>query len=83
MNVEIANGKYTVVQDNTGRVIALRYNEPWRDCSGNKLILALAQEVEFLREKIKLAENCLVCWPIADPTEVIENTLQILEQAQE
>lgn len=42
--------KYEVVQEADGRLHALRNGEAWRDCVGDKLVLALAAEVERLRE---------------------------------
>lgn len=57
LKVTVYNGKYTVVQEPNGRVHALRYGEPWRDCVGDGLILALAQEIESLREQIKSTNN--------------------------
>lgn len=50
--VTVADGKYTVKQDASGRLIALRYGEPWRDCVGDGLICALAYEVDSLREQL-------------------------------
>ncbi len=50
--VSVYDGKYTVIQNASGAVRALRYGEEWRDCCGDGLILALAQEVEELREKL-------------------------------
>lgn len=50
--VTVYDGKYTVIQEADGRLHALCYGEHWRDCSGDNLILALAQEVESLRERI-------------------------------
>ncbi len=52
LRVEVADGKYTVVQDKKGRLTCLRYNEPWRDCVGDNLIHALAAEVQELRDKL-------------------------------
>jgi predicted HAD superfamily Cof-like phosphohydrolase len=49
LNVTVYDGKYTVIQDEQGRTRALRYGEEWRDCIGDGLILALAQEVDILR----------------------------------
>lgn len=57
MRVTVQDGKYTVIMENDGRLHALRHGEPWRDCVGDKLILALAQEVETLREKVKELTN--------------------------
>jgi ubiquinone biosynthesis protein UbiJ len=53
VEVSVEDGKYTVIQKSTGRVIALRYGEEWRDCVGDGLILALAQEVQELRAEKK------------------------------
>jgi len=50
LSVTVYNGKYTVIQEANGAVRALRYNEEWRDCCGDGLILALAQEVDTLRQ---------------------------------
>lgn len=50
VGVTVENGKYTVKQDADGRLTALRYGEPWRDCCGDGLIYALAAEVESLRD---------------------------------
>jgi len=79
MRVDLQNGKYTVIQEPSGRLHCLRYGEPWRDCTGDGLIYSLAAEVEALRERIKAASNFLVCVAIADWQEVVNNTLKILE----
>ncbi len=50
--VTVGDGKYTVQQDATGRLTALRYGKPWRDCCGDGLIYTLAAEVETLREEL-------------------------------
>lgn len=52
LRVDVADGKYTVVQDHTGRLTALRYGQPWRDCVGDGLILALAYELEEARAQL-------------------------------
>jgi hypothetical protein len=55
LRVEVdMHGKYTVVQDETGRVRVLRYGEEWRDATGDGVILALAQNVE--RQDKRIAE---------------------------
>lgn len=51
--VTVGDGKYTVKQDASGRLTALRYGEPWRDCVGDGLICALAYEVDSLRERLQ------------------------------
>ncbi len=57
LQVEVYDGKYTVVQDKAGNVKAFRYGVLWRDCCGDGLILALAQEVRSLREELSLIAN--------------------------
>ena len=47
--IELDDGKYTVCHEDGANLRALRYGEPWRDCCGDGLILALAQEVERLQ----------------------------------
>jgi len=60
LSVTVYNGKYTVVQDHKGALRALRYDEEWRDCCGDGLILALAQEVDELRKLVKLARDIYI-----------------------
>lgn len=62
MRVTVANGKYTVVMEEGGRLHALRHGEEWRDCCGDKLIYCLASELEDARAEVaalkkKLAEG--------------------------
>ncbi len=49
--ITIENGKYTVIQEKTGNLKALRYGKEWRDCCGDGLIYALASEIETLRKE--------------------------------
>ena len=63
----------------SGRLKALRYGKEWRDLCGDNLVYYLALELQEAREKIESAKNCLVCASISEPIEVIENTLNILE----
>lgn len=51
--VSVCDGKYTVVQEKAGSLKALRYGEPWRDCTGDNLIYYLAVELDELRRKNK------------------------------
>lgn len=52
VNVTVGEGKYTVILAENGGLRALRYGQEWRDCCGDGLILALAHEVESLREEV-------------------------------
>ena len=51
LSVTVSDGKYTVIQDING-LYALRYGEEWRELTGDGLILALAMEVQELRDKL-------------------------------
>ncbi len=57
LNVSVIKGKYTVIQYENGEVHVLRYGEKWRDCVGDGLILALAQEIEDLRFRLEGLEK--------------------------
>jgi hypothetical protein len=49
MTINLENNKYTINITNDGKIEVLRYDEPWRDCTGDKLILALIHEVDYWR----------------------------------
>ena len=51
--IELLDGKYTVVNEleEGGGFRALRYGEEWRNLNGDNLVLAMAYEIEELREK--------------------------------
>jgi len=51
--VTVADGKYTLQHFENGGARALRYGEPWRDCVGDNLVIALGMELSEAREKIK------------------------------
>lgn len=55
LRISVDNGKYTVVQDHTGKLFALRDGEFWRDCVGDNLIYWLAAELYSAREDLKNA----------------------------
>ena len=51
--IDVNNKKYTVVFDeDTGRLSAERYGEPWRDLTGDHLVYNLAMDLQEAREKI-------------------------------
>ncbi len=52
LSVSVEGGKYTVVMTADGHLRALRHGEEWRSLSGDKLILALAHEVDDLRLRL-------------------------------
>lgn len=47
-SIELAGGKYTVQHDHGTNLKALRHGEPWRDLTGDGLVLAMAQRIEEL-----------------------------------
>lgn len=49
--IELEGGKYTIIHENGCNLRALRYGEEWRNLIGDNLVLAMAQEIEELREK--------------------------------
>ena len=53
LEITVGDGKYTVVQTPDGRLAARRNGEPWRDLTGDKLVLCLAQELEVARAEIR------------------------------
>ena len=57
INVSICDGKYTIIQDASGRTKLLRYGEPWRWVTGDNVILGAAYEIEKLQERIKQLED--------------------------
>ena len=59
MNVTISDGKYTVIipEKPGDKLHVLRYGEPWRDCVGDNVILALASELEEAREENKFLKS--------------------------
>ena len=57
VKVNICDGKYTIIQDASGRTNVLRYGESWRDATGDNVVLGAAYEIEKLQERIKQLED--------------------------
>lgn len=56
VELELDGGKYKIILSGA-RFEALRYGEPWRDLTGDNLVLFLTHEIESLRQQfIKLKE---------------------------
>lgn len=53
------NGEYTIREKPNGCLEALRYGEPWRDLTGDNLILALADRMEAFDELLIAAQRAL------------------------
>lgn len=52
-SITVYDGKYTIKHENGRNLRAERYGEPWRDLTGDGLILAMAYEIEELREAVQ------------------------------
>jgi len=61
IRIELLDGKYTVVNEleEGGGFRALRYGKEWRNLAGDNLVLAMAYEIEELREKLAETEDML------------------------
>lgn len=59
IKVSICDGKYTIIQDASGRTNVLRYGESWRDVTGDNVILGAAYEIEKLQARIQRLEEAL------------------------
>ena len=57
VKVSICDGKYTIIQDASGRTSVLRHGEEWRDSTGDNVILGAAYEIQKLHDRIKRLEE--------------------------
>ena len=57
VKVNICDGKYTIIQDASGRTNVLRYGESWRDATGDNVVLGAAYEIYKLQSRIKRLEE--------------------------
>lgn len=57
--IELGNGKYTIYQERYKGVKALRYDQPWRDCTGDYLISNLMVDLSDAKNRIQKALNYL------------------------
>lgn len=76
MKIELDNGKYTIIRDESSQLTALRYGSPWRDLTGDNLIHELVYEVERLREELASLKS-------ESPKESVRPTLHYLNFVQE
>ena len=51
-NTSIKVGCYEVVHNNGVNLRALRNGEQWRDLTGDNLVLALVDEIDYLRDRL-------------------------------
>lgn len=58
MRIELEDCGYTIIfNEKNGTFRADRHGEPWRDLTGDNMVLCMAQEIERLREKLKKVEE--------------------------
>jgi len=62
--LRVVVGEYAVEQRVDGSVRAERHGVPWRDCIGDNLVLALAQEVADLRERMAQVRAALANYEV-------------------
>lgn len=51
LRVSTEDGKYTVIQPESGGLHVLRHGVVWRDCTGDKMVLALAMDLDNARRE--------------------------------
>lgn len=69
LQLEINDGKYTVVIHDDGQLEAKRYDEYWQDLTGNHLVFCLATELYEAREKINRLEGEIEVYVCAEAGE--------------
>ena len=73
--ITLEQGKYIIEYIDDVGLQARRYGEPWRDLTGDKLVLALVQRVEALEAARKDAQICGVGFTVdgvrVDPSRVV------------
>lgn len=76
-SVTVADGKYTVFNDN-GRLYATRNGEPWgRDLVGDNLVYWMMVEILALQAKIDEVHSWIVCAGIATPEDMMQSAAHI------
>lgn len=51
--IEIEGGKYTIVHENGAALRVYRHGELWQNLTGDNLVLAMCNEIEELKRKLK------------------------------
>lgn len=59
-SITVCDGKYTIIYDfRTGQSECLRYGEKWRDLCGDKMVLAMFDEIVAIRQQRDLLREVL------------------------
>lgn len=70
---EFDHGKYTIIFSTTEGFKALRYGLPWRDLTGDGMVLSMLYEVEELRKIVNEVHAWIVCAAITTPEDMAGN----------
>lgn len=62
LRVQVEDGKYEVVQEESGKCYALRYGEEWQDLTGNKFVLGMAYELDEARKEVEALKERLLAF---------------------
>lgn len=71
--------KYSVHHEHGTNLRATRYGEPWRKLEGDGLVLAMAHEIDALRERLQEVHGWAVCAPLSRPADMMQNISRIVE----
>ena len=59
-HIDVCDGKYTIIYDLvTGQSECLRYGEKWRDLCGDKMVMAMFDEIVALRDEVTTLRGAL------------------------
>lgn len=50
--INLRDGKYSIIQKENGSLEALRYGESWRDLTGDNLVYAMTVEIQKLTKAL-------------------------------
>lgn len=75
--LKIYEGKYTLHYIKGQGFRADRYGEPWRDMTGDGMILAMAFEIERLRDSLAALTTTLLA---GQPKEIVDRTVKLLTE---
>lgn len=60
ITISLENGKYTYSFLHNGVQLCYRHGEPWRDLTGDNLVLAMAQKIKELEMEVEKQRGILV-----------------------
>lgn len=78
LEVELENGKYTYIQHDKGGSEVLRHGEPWRDVTGDNVILLMAYKIDEQAQRIAELKSMLAEF-IRQYSPILEDDMQIYD----